>query len=306
MSLELFDYKVIKPFEIFGLTGNFWNVHIDTLIYTWGGMLALFTLCITARIFIKKDLSLFGVAVEKAVSALMDMVVESFKYFDFNYFAFIATVFLFTFFSCVIGIIPFMDEATKDLNTTLAIGSISFFYVQYQKIRVAGIKGFIKELCEPIFLLMPVNVVGELAKIASMSFRLFGNILGGGIIFAMLLQLLNSFNTYFMAFVLFFYALSILVYFTQIKEKLPVLARFIKFGLNIAFLIAFAQMFFGIFEGLIQAFVLTMLTTTYLAIGTQHEGGDGHSGPENISHDIQLSDDGIIDNEGNDITKEQI
>ncbi len=41
--------------------------------------------------------------------------------------------------------------------------------------------------------------------------------------------------------------------------------------MNVAFLIAFAQIFFGIFEGLIQAFVITMLTTTYLAIGVQHE-----------------------------------
>lgn len=271
MSLNLFDHTVIKPFASLGLTDNFWNIHLDTLIHTWCGMIGLFTLCIVCRIFIKKDLSLTGTAVEQSISALMGMVIESFKHFDFDYFCFIATVFLFTFFSCVIGIIPFMDEATKDLNTTLAIGSISFFYVQYQKIRVVGFKGFIHELCEPIFLLFPVNVVGELAKIASMSFRLFGNILGGGIIFAMLLQLLNSFNTYFISYVLIFYSLAVLISFPRIQGRFPFLIRFVKFGMNLAFLIAFAQIFFGIFEGLIQAFVITMLTTTYLSIGVQHE-----------------------------------
>lgn len=278
MSLNLFDHTVIKPFECLGYTDNFWNIHLDTLVFTWASMFGLFTVCIICRYFIKKDLSLTGTAVEQGVGALMGMITESFKSFEFDYFCFIATVFLFTFFNCVIGIVPFMDEATKDLNTTLAIGSISFFYVQYQKIRVVGIKGFIHELCEPIFLLFPVNVVGELAKIASMSFRLFGNILGGGIIFTMLLQMLNSFNSYFIAFVLTLYSLSALVYFSHIQGRVPFLAKFVKFGMNIAFLIAFAQIFFGIFEGLIQAFVITMLTTTYLAIGVQHEEAhdDGH------------------------------
>ncbi|KKQ32718.1 MAG: ATP synthase subunit a [candidate division TM6 bacterium GW2011_GWF2_37_49] len=282
MSLNLFDHTVIKPFASLGYTDNFWNIHLDTIIFTWGGMFCLFILCIICRYFIKKDLSLTGTAVEQGVGALMGMITESFKSFDFNYFCFISTVFLFTFFSCVIGIIPFMDEATKDLNTTLAIGSISFFYVQYQKVRVVGIKGFVHELCEPIFLLFPVNVVGELAKIASMSFRLFGNILGGGIIFAMLLQMLNYFNAYFISFVLTFYSLAILVYFSRIQVKFPFLVKFVKFGMNVAFLIAFAQIFFGIFEGLIQAFVITMLTTTYLAIGVQHEEAheDGHKKKE--------------------------
>jgi F-type H+-transporting ATPase subunit a len=271
MSFELFDHKVIKPFASLGLTGNFWSVNLDTLIYTWAAMFALLLLCFAGRFFIKNDLSIVTTAFEQAIGALMGLVSESFKDFEFDYFAFIATVFLFTFFCCVIGIIPYMDEATKDLNTTLAIGSISFFYVQYQKIRAHGVKGFFKELSEPIFLLFPVNVIGELAKIASMSFRLFGNILGGGIIFTMLLQLLNTVNVYFIFFVLFFYILTVTVIFSQLKVKFPFLESFARFGLNIAFLIAFAQIFFGIFEGLIQAFVITMLTTTYLAIGVQHE-----------------------------------
>ena len=45
-----------------------------------------------------------------------------------------------------------------------------------------GFKAYSKEYFQPIFFMMPLNIIGELAKIVSISFRLFGNILGGSII----------------------------------------------------------------------------------------------------------------------------
>ena len=52
----------------------------------------------------------------------------------------------------------------------------------YVGIREKGFKAYIKSYFEPVFFLMPLNVIGELAKIVSISFRLFGNIMGGAII----------------------------------------------------------------------------------------------------------------------------
>jgi F-type H+-transporting ATPase subunit a len=270
MSFDIFHHSIIiKPFEYLGLTSKFWEVYLDTVIYTWVGMGCLLGFALIGRYFISRDLNIISIAYEKAVGLLLDTFGESFKHFNFNYFAFISCIFLFTLFSCIVGVIPFCDEATKDLNTTLAIGATSFLYVQFQKIKVHGALGYLKEFFEPVFILFPIHVVGELSKIASMSFRLFGNILGGGIIFLMILQLLSTFQNYFILYVLILALMSLIFFKTKQKDRYPKIELLIKLGLNIAFLITWVQMFFGIFEGLIQAFVITMLTTTYLAIGVQ-------------------------------------
>lgn len=272
MSFDIFHHSiVIKPFESFGLTGKFWEIYLDTVIYTWIGMACLLLLVLIGRYFISRDLSIVSMAYEKTVGLLIDMFNESFSSFNFNYFSFIACIFLFTLFSCIVGVIPFCDEATKDLNTTLAIGLTSFLYIQFQKIKVHGIWGYLKEFMEPVFILFPIHVVGELSKIASMSFRLFGNILGGGIIFWMILQLLKVYQVYFIIYVITLGLMSLILFKTKQRGRFIKIEKFIKFGLNIAFLITWLQMFFGIFEGCIQAFVITMLTTTYLAIGVQHD-----------------------------------
>ncbi len=81
-----------------------------------------------------------------------------------------------------IGMIPHMHEPTKDLNTPLSLGLMGFVIAHYAGIKSKGFKAYVKEYFEPIFFMMPLNVIGELAKIVSISFRLFGNIMGGSII----------------------------------------------------------------------------------------------------------------------------
>jgi len=91
-------------------------------------------------------------------------------------------LFMFLVISNWIGIIPFLEEPTKDLNTPISLGALGFFIAHYAGIKSKGIKKYLKEYCEPIFFMMPLNVIGELAKVISISFRLFGNIMGGAII----------------------------------------------------------------------------------------------------------------------------
>jgi F-type H+-transporting ATPase subunit a len=91
-------------------------------------------------------------------------------------------LFMFLLLSNWLGIIPHLGEPTKDLNTPLSLGIMGFFIAHYAGIKTKGIKGYLKEYCEPIFIMAPLNIIGELAKIISISFRLFGNIMGGSII----------------------------------------------------------------------------------------------------------------------------
>lgn len=97
-----------------------------------------------------------------------------------------------------------------------------------------------KEFFHPFFVMFPLNLISHFSKIISISFRLFGNIFGGSII-------------------------------TQIYTSAISVSFFAElFGLfsGINFLVL---SFFILFEGLIQAFVFTMLTLTYLAIAVQSE-----------------------------------
>lgn len=269
MNISIFDYLAIQPFKIFGLTGAFWTVHLDTLLYTWAAMAGLFIIALVGRRVLQRNnsLSLLSLIYERVIVFFLDLCRESFGIVNYDYFYFIMTLFLFSFSCCLIALIPFLDEATKDLNTTLAISLISFFYVQYQKMRVLGIKEYGREFITPFFLLAPINIVGELAKIASMSFRLFGNILGGSIIFSMVLQLVNGYNHIFLIYMMVVLFLQFIAKNIKFIGQHQASLQFINRLTFILFLLVWAQIFFGIFEGLIQSFVLTMLTITYLATG---------------------------------------
>lgn len=91
-------------------------------------------------------------------------------------------LFMFLVVSNWLGIIPHLEEPTKDLNTPLGLGIMGFVIAHFAGIRSKGIKNYLKEYCAPIFFMAPLNVIGELAKVISISFRLFGNIMGGSII----------------------------------------------------------------------------------------------------------------------------
>ena len=94
----------------------------------------------------------------------------------------ICALFMFLLLSNWIGIIPHLEEPTKDLNTPLSLGIMGFLIAHYAGIKSKGLKEYLKEYLQPVFFMMPLNVIGELAKVVSISFRLFGNIMGGSII----------------------------------------------------------------------------------------------------------------------------
>lgn len=104
----------------------------------------------------------------------------------------ITALFMFLLLCNWIGMFPHMHEPTKDLNTPLSLGVMGFFIAHYAGIKSKGIKQYLKEYCEPIFLMAPLNIIGELSKIVSISFRLFGNIMGGSIIILVVSYLVYS------------------------------------------------------------------------------------------------------------------
>lgn len=113
---------------------------------------------------------------------------------------------------------------TADLNTNLTYAVMVFVISQYFGIKVKGLKAWLKGFLEPVPILLPMNIIGELAKPVSHSLRLFGNITGGGIL-------------------------------------VMTLSYFVKY----MFLPPFLWGYFGIFSGLIQAFVFSTLAIAYIS-----------------------------------------
>lgn len=88
------------------------------------------------------------------------------------------------------GLIPGLKSPTTDINTPLALAIVVFFSVHYYGIRRKGLIGHLKHYVEPIFLMLPIEIVGELARTMSLTFRLFGNIFGEEIVIAVLFLIL--------------------------------------------------------------------------------------------------------------------
>lgn len=121
------------------------------------------------------------------------------------FFPLIASLFAFLLLANFMGFLPSyppieFEEPTADINCTLGLGIMGMAIATYCAVRVKGPIGYFEELLGPMWsqedargfakvagklsalFFFPLNVVGELAKIISISFRLFGNILGGAII----------------------------------------------------------------------------------------------------------------------------
>ena len=149
MKSGIFNCQQISPFKFFGLEHPFWSVNIDTLVYTWTAMLTLLCLALLGNHYIHKTKSTYiSTAFEKGISVFIDLCKESFPKFHYPYFVFITTVFFFTCMCSFTGLFPFLEESTKDLNTTFALGSTIFVYVQIQKIKAHGAWGYLKEFLE--------------------------------------------------------------------------------------------------------------------------------------------------------------
>ena len=230
-------------------------------------MAIMFSLVLASRFYFRRRIiNPFSVAVEQTIEFFANLATESFGSFQYEYFTFITSLFLFTFFCNSAGMLPFVKEPTEDINTALACGIGSFLYIQYKKIELRGWKIYFTDFFKPIAVLFPINVVGELAKAISMSFRLFGNILGGSIIILIAIKSTEPYRIHFMIYTAI--ALPIIMLIPKIidLENYPWLQKFVTLNNLLIFSSAWLLIFFGLFEGVVQAFVITMLTTTYLSL----------------------------------------
>ncbi len=108
------------------------------------------------------------------------------------YFPLIATLGLYIFASNMIGIVPGFDSPTNNLNTTVSMGLTVFVMTHIVGVKLQGLKYF-KQFLGPVWwltpLMMPIEIVSHLSRPVSLSFRLFGNIMGEDLVLMVVLGL---------------------------------------------------------------------------------------------------------------------
>ena len=103
-------------------------------------------------------------------------------------FPFISTLFLFIILANLISLLPFSSSPTGSLSTTVALAITTFIFAILIGIKEKGLC-FFKKYFEPIFIMAPINIVGDIAKVVSMSIRLYGNITSTSVVIAIMLEI---------------------------------------------------------------------------------------------------------------------
>jgi F-type H+-transporting ATPase subunit a len=89
---------------------------------------------------------------------------------------------VFIFLSNLFGLFFFLQPPTSNPNTTFALALTSFLYFNFEGIRKQGLWHYIKHFWGPIwwlgFLMFPIEIIGNFARVLSLGMRLFGNIFG--------------------------------------------------------------------------------------------------------------------------------
>jgi len=110
-----------------------------------------------------------------------------------KYLPLVAAVGLFIFVSNVIGIIPGFESPTSNINVTLPLALLVFFYYNYEGIKENGVVKYFAHFMGPVKalapLMFPIEIVSHISRIISLSFRLFGNIKGDDLFLWVLLML---------------------------------------------------------------------------------------------------------------------
>jgi len=86
-------------------------------------------------------------------------------------------------------VIPGFEPPTGSLSTTVALAMCVFVAVPFFGIAKTGIVGYLKTYIKPTFIMLPFNLISELTRTLALAVRLFGNMMSGGLIVAILLSI---------------------------------------------------------------------------------------------------------------------
>lgn len=162
-----------------------------TLVTTWGLMLVLVVgaKLITRNLKTGMTISRWQCILEMIVTGITDQIKEVGLNNPKEYIGFIGTLFLFIGTANLCIIFPGYTPPTASLSTTTAMALCVFIAVPFFAIQKSGLGGYLKSYLKPTFIMLPFNLISEVSRTLALAVRLFGNMMSGGMIVAILLSI---------------------------------------------------------------------------------------------------------------------
>ena len=262
----------------------------QTAVSSWVVTILLIIACKKLGQNLQKRPTGVQVLVEKGVSLIYDLTASAMGAHNIGWAPLMGTIFLCSVCGSYIGLTGFMRSATADLSCTLVWSLMVSVIIWTNNIKNNGVVGWLKGFTEPVAVMTPMNLVGEIAQPLSMAFRHFGNVAGGGVINSIIYTAFSMLSTLVLGLIAsqgwivggVLMAVGVALWLTK-KEKLlfKILAA-VSFVLGLfgvlqamgilsgvpvlAFGIpALLSCYFDIFSGFVQALVFTLLSMVYIS-----------------------------------------
>jgi F-type H+-transporting ATPase subunit a len=163
----------------------------ETIVTTWVMMILMTVgaMLITRKLVTEGKISRWQSGLEIIVTMLEQQIKDVGLDEPAIYLPFLGTLFLFVAFCSLCIVLPDYQPPTGSLSTTAALALCVFLAVPIFGIRKQGIVGYLKTYTQPTWIMLPFNIIGELSRTLALAVRLFGNMMSGAMIVAILLTI---------------------------------------------------------------------------------------------------------------------
>jgi F-type H+-transporting ATPase subunit a len=177
------DQLIFWQYGFFKLNG--------TIVFTWALMLVLAagSRLITRQLSTGLERSRWQNLLEIIVTGIDQQIEEVGLRHPEKYVGFIGTLFLFIALANLFTVIPGYAPPTSSLSTTAALALCVFVAVPLFGIEDQGVSGYLKSYTQPTVIMLPFNIISELSRTLALAVRLFGNMMSGAMIIAILLTI---------------------------------------------------------------------------------------------------------------------
>ena len=160
-------------------------------MFTWALVLVLAggSKLITRRLSTGLERSRWQNLLEIVVTAIKKQVGDIGLRNPEEYLSFLGTLFLFVAVASLCTVIPGYEPPTGSLSTTAALALCVFVAVPLFGIADQGMGGYLKSYVQPTVIMLPFNIISEFSRTLALAVRLFGNMMSGAMIIAILLTI---------------------------------------------------------------------------------------------------------------------
>ena len=173
----------------------FWQIGLfklnATIVYTWGLMavLAVGSKLVTRKLATGLQRSRWQNLLEIVVTGIAKQIKEVGMKQPEKYLGFLGTLFLFVAMASLFTIVPGYEPPTGSLSTTAALAICVFVAVPLFGIEENGLGEYLRDYLKPTVIMLPFNIISELSRTLALAVRLFGNMMSGTMILAILLTI---------------------------------------------------------------------------------------------------------------------